>query len=141
MPHDEDTMTPANGWHGLIASKPHLSQDASRRLRDIGFVVMPGPVIGDLEQLSAAYDRAVAAADPGHLHTGRTGSSTRIDDFVNRGSEFDGIYIYPPLLTACCQIIGAHLSSSAACGREHSILARRQSGFMWTSSTEPMGGH
>jgi ectoine hydroxylase-related dioxygenase (phytanoyl-CoA dioxygenase family) len=41
------------------------------------------------------------------VHIGRTGSSTRIDDFVNRGPEFDGIYIYRPLLAACCQIIGA----------------------------------
>jgi ectoine hydroxylase-related dioxygenase (phytanoyl-CoA dioxygenase family) len=69
---------------------------------------MPGPVIpGGCEQLSAAYDRAVATADPSDVHIGRTRSSTRIDDFVNRGSEFDGIYIYPPLLAACCQIIGA----------------------------------
>jgi ectoine hydroxylase-related dioxygenase (phytanoyl-CoA dioxygenase family) len=67
---------------------------------------MPGPVAPDgLKQLSEAYDRAVAAADPADVHTGRTGSSTRIDDFVNRGSDFDGIYIYPPLLAACCQII------------------------------------
>ena len=65
---------------------------------------MPGPVIpGGCEQLSDAYDRAVAMADPADLHIG---SSTRIDDFVNRGPEFDGIYIYPPLLSACCQIIG-----------------------------------
>jgi hypothetical protein len=48
----------------------------------------------------------VAGADPAELHTGRTGSTTRIDDFVHRGPEFDGIYIYPPLLTACCQIVG-----------------------------------
>jgi len=41
------------------------------------------------------------------VHIGRTSSSTRIDDFVNRGSEFDGIYIYQPLLAACCEIIGA----------------------------------
>jgi len=68
---------------------------------------MPGPVIpGGCEQLSEAYDRAVAAADPADIHTGRAGSSTRINDFANRGSEFDGIYIYPALLAACCQIIG-----------------------------------
>jgi hypothetical protein len=100
-------MTLTNDWHRIIASESHLSQDAARRLRDIGFVIIPGPVIpGGCEQLSAAYDRAVAAADPVDIHTGRTGSTTRIDDFVNRGPEFDGIYIYPPLLTACCQIIG-----------------------------------
>jgi hypothetical protein len=57
---------------------------------------MRGPVItGGREQLSEAYDRAVAAADPADVHLGRTKSSTRIDDFVNRGPEFDLIYIYP----------------------------------------------
>lgn len=100
-------MTSANYWHGIIAAKSHLPPDAARQLREIGFVVMPGPAIqGGREQLSDAYDRAVATASPADLHIGRTGSSTRIDDFVNRGSEFDGIYIYPPLLAACCQIIG-----------------------------------
>ena len=43
---------------------------------------------------------------PSDVHTGRTGASTRINNFVNRGPEFDNIYIYPPLLSACCQIIG-----------------------------------
>jgi hypothetical protein len=98
---------PTNDWHGLIASELHLSWGASQQLRDTGFVVIPGPAItGDCEQFSEAYDRAVAAADPADIHTGRSGSSTRIDDFVNRGPAFDGIYVYPPLLTACCQIIG-----------------------------------
>jgi ectoine hydroxylase-related dioxygenase (phytanoyl-CoA dioxygenase family) len=100
-------MTPTNDWHGIIVSESHLSPDAARQLHDIGFVVMPGPVIpGAWEQLPEAYDRAVATADPADVHIGRTKSSTRINDFVNRGSEFDGIYIYPPLLAACCLIIG-----------------------------------
>ena len=100
-------MAPTNDWHSIIASESHLSPDAARQLHDIGFVVIPGPVIpGDCEQISEAYDRAVAAADLADVHTGKTGSSTRINDFVNRGPEFDGIYIYPPLLTACCRIIG-----------------------------------
>jgi hypothetical protein len=100
-------MTSTSEWHGVIASQARLSQAASRQLRDIGFVVMPGPLLPrGWEQLPEAYDRAVAAADPADVHTGRTGATTRIDDFVNRGPEFDGIYIYPPLLAACCQIIG-----------------------------------
>lgn len=100
-------MTRTNDWHSRIELESHLPPDAARQLRDSGFVVMTGPVIPDgFEQLSEAYDRAVTTADPADVHTGRTGSSTRIDDFVNRGSEFDGIYIYPPLLAACCQIIG-----------------------------------
>jgi hypothetical protein len=100
-------MTTANDWHGIIASGSHLSPDVARQLRDAGFVVMPGPVItGGNEQLSEAYDHAVVTAAPVDVHVGRTGSSTRVSDFVNRGSEFDGIYIYPPLLAACCQVIG-----------------------------------
>ncbi len=91
-------MAPTDDWHSFIAAEsPHLPPNAARQLREIGFIVMPGPAIkGGCGQLSDAYDHAVA-----------TGSSTRIDDFVNRGSEFDGIYIYQPLLAACCQIIGA----------------------------------
>lgn len=102
-------MTPANDWHSIIAAESHhLPTDAARQLRETGFVVMPGPAIkGGCEQLSRAYDRAVATADPADVHVGRTGSSTRINDFVNRGPEFDGIYIYRPLLAACGQIIGA----------------------------------
>ena len=98
-----------NDWHSIIAAESHhLSHDAARQLRELGFIVMPGPAIqGGCEQLSRAYDRAVATADPADVHIGRTSSSTRINDFVNRGSEFDGIYIYQPLLAACCQIIGA----------------------------------
>ena len=102
-------MAPTNDWHSIIAAElHHLPPDAVRQLREIGFIVMPGPAIqGGCEQLSDVYDHEVATADPADVHLGRTGSSTRIDDFVNRGSEFDAIYIYLPLLAACCQIIGA----------------------------------
>jgi hypothetical protein len=96
-----------NDWHSIIASKSLLPPDAARQLRDSGFVVMPGPFIpGGYKQLSDAYDRAVAMSSPSDVHTSRTGASTRINNFVNRGPEFDNIYIYPPLLSACCQIIG-----------------------------------
>ena len=94
-------------WHSIIASESHLSPDTARQLRDSGFVVLPSPVIpGGHEQLLRAYDRAVATADPSDVHTSRTGTSTRVNNFVNQGPEFDGIYIYPPVLSACCHIIG-----------------------------------
>jgi len=93
--------------HDIIASESRLSSELARQLRDIGFIVIPGPIIpGGIEKLSAAYDREVANADPKDVHTGRTRINTRIDDFVNRGPEFDLIYIHPPLLAACSQIIG-----------------------------------
>jgi len=102
-------MTPTNDWHSIIAAESnHLPSDAARQLRELGFIVMPGPAIqGGCEQLSRAYDHAAATADTADVHIGRTGASTRVNDFVNRGPEFDGIYIHRPLLAACCQIIGA----------------------------------
>ena len=38
--------------------------------------------------------------------TSRLGvSTTRVRDVVNRGPEFDGLYLHPPVLKACCRII------------------------------------
>jgi len=87
-----------------LAMQSHLPADAAARLRDDGFVVIQGPPTpGGIEQLSTAYDRAVAAADPVDI---RVSSSTRVTDFVDRGPEFDCIYVFSPLLAACCSIIG-----------------------------------
>ncbi|MGB9178884.1 MAG: phytanoyl-CoA dioxygenase family protein [Pyrinomonadaceae bacterium] len=71
----------------------------------MGFVVIPGPVAPDrVAQLAAAYDAAVASASSDDLRVGST--TTRVNDFVNRGSEFDELYVYQPVLEACCRIIG-----------------------------------
>jgi hypothetical protein len=133
-------MTLRSDWHNILASQSHLSPDAAQQLGDIGFVIIPGPFSpGECEQLSRAYDRAVAVADPSNVHTGKTGSSTRIDDFVNRGPEFDGIYVYPPLLAACCQIVGGPfklsgmrartLNPGAPTERLHVDVKRRANGW------------
>ena len=87
-------------WYTVIAAESELPPDAARQLDDSGFVVMPGPCG---TRLSEAYDRAVATADPADVSIR---SSTRVNDFVNRGPELDGLYIYPSLLAACCRIIG-----------------------------------
>ena len=77
---------------------------ARRQLLDAGFVVIPGPVPDDrLAELSASYDAAVRAADPSDVRVGST--TTRVSDFVNRGPEFDGLYLYPPLLDAAAIVI------------------------------------
>jgi hypothetical protein len=134
-------MAPTNDWHSIIAAESHhLPPDAARQLRELGFIVMPGPAIqGGCEQLSRAYDQAVARADTADVHIGRTGASTRINDFVNRGPEFDGIYIYRPLLAACCQIIGAPfklsgmrartLNAGATCEPLHVDVRHRANGW------------
>ena len=81
-----------------------LSEVSARRLNDDGYIVLPGPVSASgMPRLADAYDRAVATADPADVSI-RT--STRVHDFVNRGPEFDGLYIYAPLLAACRQVIG-----------------------------------
>jgi ectoine hydroxylase-related dioxygenase (phytanoyl-CoA dioxygenase family) len=87
-----------------LAAGSHLPPDAARQLLDIGFVVMRGPIASDdVPRVQDAYDRAVATADAADV---RISSSTRVTDFVNRGPEFDSIYVYPPLLAACCLVIG-----------------------------------
>lgn len=97
-------MSATDTMYQAIAAHSQLNADIAAQLRETGFVVIPGPETpGGIERLSAAYDHAVATADAADV---RVASSTRVTDFVNRAPEFDGIYVYPPLLAACCLIIG-----------------------------------
>lgn len=91
-------------WFDLISADCQLWASAVRSLHDVGFAVIPGPIAPDrLAHLAAAYDSAVASASSDDVGIGRT--TTRVHDFVNRGSEFDGLYVYQPVLEACCHII------------------------------------
>src|SRR5215813_6374656 len=88
-----------------LAAEYRLSEDVDRRLREAGFVVMPGPVpAGALASLAEAYDVAVASASHADRSVGST--TTRVHDLVNRGAAFDALYVFPPLLAACCRVIG-----------------------------------
>ena len=90
-------------YFGAIAAESKLPENIARQLTDLGYVVIEGPVAYDkCEHLAKAYDAAVLAAHPDDV---RISSSTRISDFVNRGPDFDELYIYGPLLAACRQII------------------------------------
>lgn len=91
-------------WFQAIATESALPEQAALQLRDEGYVVLEEPSF-DLKpaRLSEAYDAAVSAAHPDDVRRGST--STRISDFVNRGSVFDALYLYRPLLGACCQVI------------------------------------
>jgi ectoine hydroxylase-related dioxygenase (phytanoyl-CoA dioxygenase family) len=92
-------------WFSVINARRVLSAGAVRDLREAGFVVLPGPLASErLARLVEAYDRAVAGASADDVAIGS--STTRVNDFVNRGPEFDGLYLYEPLLEACCRIIG-----------------------------------
>jgi hypothetical protein len=74
-------------WHTEITDQAHLPFDVTRQLRESGFVILPGPTEPvDHQQLSDAYDQAVALADPEDVHVSRSGCQSRIDDVINWGS-------------------------------------------------------
>jgi hypothetical protein len=127
-------MTATDTMYQAIAAQSQLPTDVAWQLRDAGFVVIPGPATpGGIERLSEAYDHAVATADAADV---RVASSTRVTDFVNRGPEFDGIYIFPPLLAACCLIIGRPAPNPPVPGfQEERIELRKQSGSTTTNSS------
>jgi ectoine hydroxylase-related dioxygenase (phytanoyl-CoA dioxygenase family) len=80
-----------------------LPAEACQELDERGFIVIPGPVL-DIARLAAAYDAVVRSADPEDVKVGS--STTRVRDLVNRGPEFDALYLHPPVLKACCHVIG-----------------------------------
>lgn len=104
-------MTMTDGFSALTSGR-ELPTPAASELRERGFVVLPGAVAaGELERLIAAYTEAVASASGDDVKIGST--STRVIDFVNRGAAFDSVYIFPPLLEACCQVIGGPFKLSS----------------------------
>jgi ectoine hydroxylase-related dioxygenase (phytanoyl-CoA dioxygenase family) len=83
----------------------NLCADNRQELDEVGFTIIPGPVpANDLAEMAAAYDAAVKGAVSEDVKVGS--STTRVRDFVNRGPEFDSLYVHPPVLKACCHIIG-----------------------------------
>ena len=91
-------------WFNLIAATTHLDPAAVRDLQVEGFAVIPGPVPESLlSDLASVYDRAVLLADASDV--GRGSTTTRVNDFVNRGAAFDALYLHAPLLEACCRVI------------------------------------
>jgi ectoine hydroxylase-related dioxygenase (phytanoyl-CoA dioxygenase family) len=99
----------------ILSRECRLPPDATQQLATHGFVVIPGPCVqGGIAQVQAAYDTAVATADIAEV---RISSSTRVTDFVNRSVEFDGLYVHPPLLAACCLVIGQPFKLSNTCAR------------------------
>jgi ectoine hydroxylase-related dioxygenase (phytanoyl-CoA dioxygenase family) len=102
-------------WLSEMAAGFELPAEIARRLRDVGYVVIEGPVAqSECGQLAEAYDAAVRAAHPDDVSIK---SSTRVHDFVSRGHHFDSLYIHQPLLAACCRIIGRPFKLSAMLAR------------------------
>ena len=110
-------------WFDILSSTCELPMRAIKELCDVGFTIIPGPVATDhLATLVAAYDSAVATAKEEDVKNGST--TTRIRDFVNRGAKFDDLYIYWPVLEACCRVIGQPFRLSTMHAR--TVRARSQ---------------
>jgi len=67
-----------------------------------------------MDALADTYDAAFAEAG-NDIKAGST--STKVVDFVNRGTVWDDIYVFPPLLEACCRVIGRPFKLSSFLGR------------------------
>jgi hypothetical protein len=99
-------------WFSRIAAGNDLPVHAASELDQRGFVVLPGMVAAaSLKRLTAAYTESVESATRDDIRVGST--STRVSDFVNRGAVFDNLYVFPPLLKACCQVIGGPFKLSS----------------------------
>ena len=110
-------------WFNEIAAGCELSPEAAHELLTSGFVVIAGPVTASsFEQFARAYDAAVTGAAPADVRIG--GTTTRVHDFVNRGAEFDELYIYRPVLEACCRVIGQPFKLSSLLARTVAPVAR-----------------
>jgi hypothetical protein len=91
-------------WFSTLAAGNELPVHAASELEERGFVVLPGMVGAEsLERLTTAYTEAVTSATGDDIRVGST--STKVSDFVNRGPAFDNIYLFPPLLEACCHVV------------------------------------
>ncbi len=103
-------------WFSTCAAGDALPTHAASELEEQGFVVLPGAVPWErMDPLADAYTAALASATGDDIRIGST--STRVGDFVNRGTEFDDIYVFPPLLEACCRVIGRPFKLSSLLGR------------------------
>lgn len=99
-----------------VTSACALPPGVHSELKERGFVVMPHVMSSEgLKALTAAYTAAMATAIGDDVRHGST--STRVTDFVNRGAEFDGLYLFPALLEACGQIIGQAFKLSSFSAR------------------------
>jgi ectoine hydroxylase-related dioxygenase (phytanoyl-CoA dioxygenase family) len=89
-----------------------LSAGGHKELDQAGFTVVPEAVSAeDLDSVAAAYDAAVAMAAPDDISVGS--STTRVNGLINRGPEFDALYLHPLVLKACSRVLDEPFKLSA----------------------------
>jgi len=89
-----------------------LSAGAYEELDKAGFTIVPEAVPAeDLASVAAAYDAAVESAAPNDIRVGS--STTRVNGLIDRGPEFDALYLHPLILKACGRILNEPYKLSA----------------------------
>lgn len=103
-------------WFGTLAAGNALPVPAAIQLAEHGFTILPC-VVGreNVELLKRAYDNAFASAACDDIRVGST--STKVSHFVNRGVMFDNLFMFPPLLEACCKVIDGPFKLSSFLAR------------------------
>lgn len=118
-------MTEMTDWFQAIGSHCVMPSEWANRYCESGFVVMPGPYMGSaMNRIAAAYDRALLTANSNDIGVGST--SIRLHDLVNRGAEFDSLYLYGPLLAGCHRTIARPFRLSSMLARTVLPKARAQ---------------
>src|SRR5262245_56272089 len=93
-----------DSWFAEIAAGSALPADATRELVETGFIILPGAVPDEqLRKVAQAYDSAVEGAAAGDFRIGST--TTRAHGLVESDGSFDDLYIYRPVLEACCRLL------------------------------------
>jgi hypothetical protein len=125
-----------------ISESCRLSSDQEYQLLNTGFVVIPDLIpAAELTALQRAYDAAMASGEGDDYKVGST--TTRLNDFVNRGVEFDSLYLHTPLLAASSLIIGAPFKLSSLLGRTvrpHTEAQKLHADLGQDSDAFPMAG-
>jgi hypothetical protein len=124
-------------WFTVIAAGCELSTGALQDLREVGFVVIPGPMVpGGLAPLVSAYDSAVACANADDLS-----EVVRPREFttLSIAARNSTAYMYTNLSLRRVAASLASRSSSVHCWRGLCDLGRGRRVFMWTSSRTTRG--
>ena len=103
-------------WFADLAARRALPVDAVSALDTQGFAILPRVIsAGELRRLTDAYDAAFASASGDDMRVGST--STRANNLLAHGRVFEALVDLPPLLDACCRVIGAPFKLSTFVGR------------------------
>ena len=93
-----------------------LPRQAVEKLAEYGFLIIHGPFSDQgLNKLAAAYDQVMAEGSGPNFKVAST--TTRMSDLLSFHPVFEEVFLFPPLLEACSDLIGEPFKLSSFLGR------------------------